>query len=68
MCAVQVLPSSSLDYRGFAQYWSSVGINIRDAAALLGAHSAIDNNKGGDPVNWSSSLYLAQVRGGATVR
>ena len=56
----QVLPAAGVGYREFTQYWQSVGINITDAAALLGAHSAI-NRTGGDPINWSTEMYVAQV-------
>lgn len=64
----QVLPAGNMEYREFAQYWLSVGINIKDAAALMGSHSAIDDHEGeGDPVNWSNSLYQAQARPGAGI-
>lgn len=56
-----VLPASNLDYIGFAKYWASVGISIADAATLLGVHSAIDNENGGPPAQWSSILYQSQV-------
>lgn len=65
---VQVLPMGNLTYRDSVTYWTSVGLNITDAAALLGSHSLINSAlAGGDPVAWSVSMYIAQVNGGITV-
>lgn len=54
-------------YPQHVAYWSSVGIDIVDAAALLGVHSLVDNLEGGDPPTWNNMLFQAQVSGGITV-
>lgn len=57
-----VLPAGNLEYSDFAHYWSTVGISIRDAAALMGIHSSIDDHGGeGDPV-WVLCFVLSKIR------
>eukprot|EP01135_Chromosphaera_perkinsii_P006885 Nk52_evm40s621 gene=Nk52_evmTU40s621 len=57
----EVLPSGLLDFKGFAQYWRTVGISIRDAAALMGSHSVVEDGPGrSDGVQqfkWSNKFF-----------
>lgn len=61
------MPPPTVDYTTFINYWSSVGISVRQAAALMGSHSAIENHHGGAPVQWSNIMFKSMGEGQITV-
>ena len=66
-----VLPAADLNYDQFVHYFNSVGINIEDAAALMGSHVVLEDGEGhSDGVQqyqWSNKFYNDQLTGTISV-
>lgn len=62
-----VLPAANLTYGEFVHYWASVGIEIDDAAALMGSHVIMEDGQGHSDgtqqYQWTNKFYTDSTTG-----
>ena len=62
-----ILPAANLTYTQFVDYWNSLGINVQTAAALMGAHTVVedgtDHSNGVQQYQWGNKFFRDSTSG-----